>query len=93
MAHLLGEIAPEVTIHCITQDDNTWTHTGRFRLGTYSPDLENNSIYGNVDCDGGSHTSSLEHPLGVALEILSRLTQLGLTGYLEKSGSGTGWHP
>jgi hypothetical protein len=92
-AHVLGDKTPEVTVRWVTQDGKSGTFTGQFRIGTYSPDLQNRSVYGNVDCDGGTHTNALEDPLGVALFVLDHLDQLGIVAYLEKSGSGTGWKP
>jgi hypothetical protein len=92
LAHLLGEGAPEATARWISAK-KSGTETGRFRLGTYSPDRDGMTLFGVIDCDGGGrHNNPLADPLGVALAILVRLERLSLTAYLEQSGSGTGWH-
>src|SRR5262245_46550216 len=92
-AHVLGEAAPEVTVRWVTAAGSSGTSTGRFRLGTYSPAPDGTTLFGCVDCDGGGrHGNPLADPLGVALELLNRLDNLGLSAYVERSGGGGGWH-
>lgn len=92
-AHLLGESAPTVTIRWTTGEGKSGTESGRFRLGTYSPRPDGLTVIAIIDCDGGGrHGHPLADPLGAALEILHRLERLGIVAYLERSGSGTGWH-
>jgi hypothetical protein len=92
-AHVLGERVPAVTVRWVTKEGKSGQETGHFRLGTYSPGLDGKTLFAVVDFDGGGHHGSpLADPLGAALAFWRRCNTLGLAVYLEKSGSGTGWH-
>jgi hypothetical protein len=91
-AHVLGEAVEAEAVRWVTMDGRSGTETGRFRLGSYSPDPQHFSRYGAIDIDGGTHTAALHQPLDVALTILEAVQRLGLVAYLESSGSATGWH-
>jgi hypothetical protein len=66
---------------------------GPLRLGTYSPAPDGRTRFACIDCDGGGHHGTpLKDPLAVALSIILTLQAWGLTCYLERSGSGAGWH-
>lgn len=91
-AHTAPDAAP-VNVRWTTKDGKLIEQTGRFRIGSYTPDADGKTIYGCVDADGGGrHRKPLAAPLGVALHILDRLDRLGIVGLLERSGGGHGWH-
>lgn len=69
------------------------TGRGRYRLGTYAPDVEGLTRWACVDCDGGSaHGAPLANPLRAARDVLRVLRDAGLVAHLELSKSGKGWH-
>jgi hypothetical protein len=92
--HLAGE-GPPVPARWKTLKGKEGVVEGHHRLGTYSPAPGPAGLtrFGCVDCDGGGrHGNPLADPLGTALLILDALQRLGIVAYLERSGSGTGWH-
>ncbi len=90
-AHVLGAKAPEVEVTCETRKGNVAVR-GRFRVGAYAPAKDGTTKWSCVDFDGGSHASALVDAYGAALAFHERLRRLGIPSYLERSGSGTGWH-
>jgi hypothetical protein len=92
-AHLLGKAVPTVRVRWVTLNGKSDYFTGRPRLGTYLPAADGTTVFGCVDADGkGHHSAPLKDPRGVALDIRGSLDVLKITSFLEKSGSGTGWH-
>ena len=65
---------------------------GQFRVGTYCFSPDQTVSWLCYDFDGQGHAAALADPLDAALQCLRTLSKAGLTGYLEKSGGGAGWH-
>ena len=67
---------------------------GAVKIGTYALSPDSTCIWGGMDLDGdgGGHKYPLKDVDGAALIILRNLKQYGITAYLVKSGSATGWH-
>jgi hypothetical protein len=77
----------------VLKDGRSGAVVGHVRLGAYSPAPDATTLFGVIDCDGGSrHGNPLADPLGTALAILDSLERLGIHGHLEQSGGGRGWH-
>lgn len=66
--------------------------TGRFRLGTYAPGLDDTTRWLCIDFDGDGHAGELQDPLATALRAHDAFIQAGLPAYIERSGGGKGWH-
>ena len=66
--------------------------TGRFRVGSYCVSKDQTVIWICTDFDGPGHSWVLEDPLAAALKCLRAYAAAGLSAYLERSGSGNGWH-
>lgn len=66
---------------------------GYFRLGTYTPTVDNLTRTIGIDIDGGpGHSSALVDPDAAATQILQNARGLNIPFYAERSGSATGWH-
>jgi hypothetical protein len=91
-AHLEGVKAPPVTL--TYRDANGEKQaTGRFRIGSYTPAPDGTTRWLCIDFDGGSHHGdTLADPLGTALATYRSFVEADLPVYLERSGSGQGWH-
>ena len=89
-AHVTGE---RMTVKKI--DDSGW-YDASVRVGSYSPDKHGTTKYLVFDIDGGKpkegHSDPLKDPDACALFLMEELKKRGVYPYLEKSGSGTGWH-
>jgi P4 family phage/plasmid primase-like protien len=73
-------------------DKEGWTGgAGHWRNGMYQL-IGTKVRWFCLDFDGSSHKSPLKDPLQATLRIRKILLNAGLTVYLEKSGSGTGYH-
>lgn len=66
--------------------------TGHFRLGTYSPGLDDSTRWLCIDFDGDGHAGALVDSSGTAQRALAACAQAELPAYLERSGGGKGWH-
>lgn len=92
LAHVLGEQADEATVS-LHRRNGINILQGRFRVGLYCLTAEGTTPLICLDFDGGDHHDQpLLNPLQEALSALDHATSLGLAAYLEKSGSGYGWH-
>ena len=70
------------------------THGNLRRIGTYSV-FDGKSIWGVIDVDGssgGKHANPVARPDEAAIVIINKLKELSVPAYLERSGSGTGYH-
>jgi hypothetical protein len=94
LAHLLGDDVTAATAEWgPTQQGKSGKERGAFKIGSYAPALDGTSRFGTIDLDGGEdHASPLRDPLAAALAVLAGCVARGLPAYLEKSGSGRGWH-
>ena len=90
-AHVLGDKAPPVQF--TLTDDKKTVVSGRPRLGAYFLTTDGTIEAACVDIDGGDgHAHPVKDPDGVAVEVCRCLIAADFVVYLEKSGSGTGWH-
>jgi hypothetical protein len=64
----------------------------RVRLGTYAPAPDRTTRWLCLDFDGAGHASALADPLSTALSTRQIFRNHGLPAYLERSGSGSGYH-
>jgi len=91
--HLLGSEASAVTVTVKPKNKKPYVRSGRYRVGLYAPGQDGNTKWALLDFDGGKKKAfPLQDPMGVALSTLSKLREAGIAAYLEKSGSGDGWH-
>jgi hypothetical protein len=90
-AHLLGEAAPKALIKYHTSGHSR-SDFGRYRLGAYSPNPKGETKWLCLDFDGGDHAEALADPQNLAIMVWERFQRVELPAYLERSGSGTGWH-
>jgi hypothetical protein len=91
LGHLLGDNGPMAQ----TKYDNgrgPQTMTGRFRVGSYAPSLDDRTRWVCLDFDGPGHSSALADPLATATEAFDGFERAGFPVYLERSGGGQGWH-
>lgn len=65
---------------------------GTVRLASYAPTVDGTTRWLCIDCDGAGHSAALADPLSVALAVQANLRTIGLASYLERSGSGSGYH-
>jgi putative DNA primase/helicase len=85
--------APAVQLKWCTTNGKQGTQPGRHRIGTYNiAPGTNTTRWGGIDADGKTHKTPLATPLSAALTIIARLAKLNVPAYLERSGSGSGWH-
>lgn len=90
-AHVAGDGAAAVTVR-YSNKMGDGTLTGRFRVGSYCPSTERTTRWLCIDLDGPGHSSALADPDAVARETLDAFAAVDLPAYLERSGSGNGWH-
>jgi hypothetical protein len=64
----------------------------RVRIGTYGPALDGTTRFLCLDFDGLGHANPLQDPSAAALETQRAFEVVGIRAYLERSGSGKGWH-
>jgi hypothetical protein len=97
LAHLLGsDVTPALVEWGPTMAGHSGKERGHFVIGTYGPGLDGTTVYGTHDYDGGEpgkdHSTPLRDPLAAARAALAYCEQLSIPAYLERSGSGKGWH-
>lgn len=68
------------------------TAAGHFRVGSYLVSPEGRCVAGCVDYDDHGRDTDLADPLGAALACYARAVAREIPVYLERSGSGRGWH-
>ncbi|MFH2000492.1 MAG: hypothetical protein ABIK28_12475, partial [Planctomycetota bacterium] len=91
-AHVQGHEAPEVKV-LYSNSRGQGAIKGRYRIGSYAPDMKGKVRWLCIDVDGGEdHADALEDPEGCAREIFNIFKAHGFTPYLERSGGGCGWH-
>lgn len=91
LGHLgLAESSPKVRY--TNRQGGLAVMTGHFRVGSYCPGLDDSTRWLCIDFDGDGHAGALVDPLGAATTALDSFTAEGLPAYLERSGSGKGWH-
>lgn len=91
-AHLRGDEVEEVTVYRFEGGRPGAQLTGRFRLGSYTPDENGRTPWLCIDIDGPGHAHALADPLAAALAIKDTFASQGIDCHLEKSGGGHGWH-
>lgn len=92
LGHLFGDAVPATKVSFRTRH-GPGAMRGRFRVGSYTPGPDDTTRWLCIDFDGGAeHTYSLEDPRGAALAAVAAFEAVGLSPYLESSGSATGWH-
>jgi len=89
--HLRGPRGPASTVTYKTKRAEG-TMAGRWRLGAYSPAPDGTVKWVCIDFDGANHKNPLEDAQATALATQRRALAQGLPAYLERSGSGLGWH-
>lgn len=62
------------------------------RVGAYTPALDGTTKWLCIDLDGKNHAAGLKDPLRTADQTVEALRGVGLDPYLERSGSGHGYH-
>jgi hypothetical protein len=93
LGHLLGaNVTPATAEWGPTAEGKSGRERGHFRIGSYTPAPNGTTRFGVIDLDGDGHGHPLRDPLGAARAALARCEALGLPAYLERSGSGKGWH-
>jgi len=90
-AHVEGVSAPKVSVRYRNRRGQGAV-VGRFRLGAYAPAPDGTTKWLCLDFDGGDHADALADPKQTAIDTWHRFTEAGLPAYLERSGSGNGWH-
>lgn len=91
LGHLFGDAVPATTVSYRNRR-GSGAMRGRFRVGSYSPGLEDTTRWLCIDFDGPGHADPLEDPQGAAVAALVAFEAAGLPPYLERSGSAMGWH-
>ena len=91
-AHVCGHAAPPVAVTFDTRRRGRSAERGRFRVGSYAPDLEGRAKWLCLDFDGAGHSHALVDPVGAARAAQRAFDDAGLPSYLERSGGGNGWH-
>ncbi len=93
MAHVMGELVSPAAVNFMAKNEVAKSETDWPRIGSYAPNKENKTRWICVDFDGGDgHTDPLLDPRAAALALYLKCRELNLPAYLEKSGSGEGWH-
>lgn len=88
----LGFIDEPQKVRYRTSNGGLAAMTGHFRLGTYSPGLDDTTRWLCIDFDGDGHAGALVDPIGTAQQALTAFEHAGLPAYMERSGGGKGWH-
>jgi hypothetical protein len=90
-AHVAGERMRPVSMRFRTKN---WVSPAltRVRIGVHAPAPEGTTRWVCVDFDGVNHAAGLADPLAAALAGLRSFEAAGLPAYLERSGSGRGFH-
>ncbi|MFB3882441.1 MAG: hypothetical protein ACE149_14335 [Armatimonadota bacterium] len=91
LAHVQGTSAPKAGLRYRNRRGQG-AISGHFRLGAYAPAPDNTTKWLCLDFDGGEHADALPDPKATALQTWHRFREAGLPAYLERSGSGKGWH-
>jgi hypothetical protein len=91
LGHLLGESAPEAKVRYVNRR-GSGAMKGRFRVGSYCPGPNDTTRWLCLDFDGAGHADALADPQAAAVAAFDAFTTRGLPAYLERSGSGKGWH-
>lgn len=91
LAHVQGESAPKATVRYRNRRGQG-AAAGHFRLGAYTPAPDGTTKWVCLDFDGGDHADALADPKETTLQTWRRFREAGLAAYLERSGSGKGWH-
>jgi hypothetical protein len=91
LGHVFGDAVPPTSI-TYRNRRGTGAMRGHFRVGTYCPGLDDTTRWLCIDFDGAGHADPLADPQGTAVSALATFETAGLAAYLERSGSGQGWH-
>jgi putative DNA primase/helicase len=91
VTHLLGERAPKATVRYQNRA-GIGVARGHFRVGSYAPGVDGLTRWMCIDFDGAGHAHALADPLVAARRTQETMSELGLTSYLERSGSANGYH-
>jgi hypothetical protein len=92
-AHCFGR-ERGVTIHWFSNNHPEGGEvTGCYKIGSYGPAPDGTTRWLCADFDGGGeHSAPLSDPLAIALSVYRLCYCIGLSAYLERSGSARGWH-
>ena len=91
LGHLLGDAVPTTKVK-YTNRRRAGAMMGWYRVGSYSPGSDNTTRWLCLDFDGAGHAGALDDPQAAAMAGAQAFTAAGLPCYLERSGSGRGWH-
>lgn len=91
LGHVFGQGVPATSV-TYRNRRGTGVVRGRFRVGSYCPGLGDTTRWLCIDFDGPGHADPLADPQGTAVATLAAFQIAGLPAYLERSGSGMGWH-
>jgi len=91
LGHLFGDEVPEAKVR-YENKRGPGAMLGRFRVGSYCPGPDDTTRWLCLDFDGAGHAGALADPLGAATKGVNAFRAAGLPAYLERSGSGKGWH-
>ena len=91
-SHVIGQTGPKAVARLVKRDNSTQVTSGRYRVGTYTPDADGNTRWLCVDFDGSDHSDGLVDPEAAALATRRACAALGVAAHLERSGGGIGWH-
>lgn len=91
LGHVFGDGVPPTSI-TYRNRRGAGAMRGCFRVGSYCPGLDDTTRWLCIDFDGPGHADPLADPEGTAVNALLAFDTAGLAAYLERSGSGMGWH-
>jgi hypothetical protein len=92
LAHVLGDAAPSAVARYHNRKGALKLEKGHYRLGSYAPDGEGNTVWFCLDFDGPGHAEPLADPQAAVVQAWRNAAGLGMPAYIEQSGSGKGWH-
>lgn len=90
--HLRGPGVSRFKVYRLDEEHRQELLEGPFRVGTYSPDTDGNTLWASIDVDGAGHSNPVADPTQVAFQIKFKCERMGIPAYVEKSGGGNGWH-
>jgi len=91
-AHVMGSDAPTAVVRYSNRRGDTKVEKGRYRIGSYTPDVKGLTRWLCLDLDAHDHADGLRDPDLAVRRNHAVFQSLGIPSYIEQSGGGKGWH-
>ena len=90
-AHVKGPSGPKARYR-FRRRKSYGASSGYPRVGSYVPNEDGHTPWLCIDFDGPGHADELEDPAAALLAAHDTCKKAGIRAFIEKSGSGLGWH-